>query len=295
MPRSTQADKIIFLLAERQNLSQPLGMRKALEDHAGDVLAKAMRGLGMSPGALAEELGVEREVVKQCLEGTFDKELLEKAAAALHLNPGALVRLSRQKSIEEPELPAGVIRVVTPFGEAGVNSYLVFNPVNRRGILFDTGTEPGPILQAIEKNGIKLQAVFFTHGHGDHINGWPAIREKIGAPGFIHPKEGFPGVKSVEEGNERIVAGLKIDAFLTWGHSEAALSYKIGGLSVPLLVTGDSIFARSIGGPRLSYPAALQTIRDHILSQPPESIILPGHGAITTVGDELKHNPFFAA
>lgn len=271
-----------------------MNMRKGLEDHAGDVIAKAMRGLGISPLVLAEQTGFDREVVKTTLDGEFDKDFVEKAAGVLKLHAPSLLKLCRTKTVEEPAIPKNLIRIVTPFGEQGVNSYLLVNSKTKKAILIDSGTEGETIIKAIEKSGATLEAVLFTHGHGDHINGWPAVHEKFGVPGYIHPKEGFPGAQSFEEEKSKTLAGFSIKANLTWGHSEAALTYRVDDLEVPLLFTGDSIFARSIGGPRVSYEDALQTIQEHILSAPRDSIILPGHGAITTVANELDQNPFFA-
>jgi glyoxylase-like metal-dependent hydrolase (beta-lactamase superfamily II) len=69
--------------------------------------------------------------------------------------------------------------------------------------------------------------------------------------------------------------------------------YEIKGMETPIAVVGDVIFAGSIGGIRSRYRPALEAIRAGVLSLPPETMLLPGHGPITTVAHELAHNPFF--
>ena len=72
------------------------------------------------------------------------------------------------------------------------------------------------------------------------------------------------------------------------------MTYVVNGLSRKLAIVGDAIFAGSMGGGNVSYRDALQTNLDKILTLPDETIICPGHGPMTTVGEEKKHNPFFA-
>ncbi len=73
------------------------------------------------------------------------------------------------------------------------------------------------------------------------------------------------------------------------------MTYLIEGLTPAVAIVGDAIFARSIGGiPTSAYQAALEAIRKNILSLPSSTILCPGHGSLTTVGEELEHNPFFA-
>ncbi|MGE9296459.1 MAG: MBL fold metallo-hydrolase, partial [Puniceicoccales bacterium] len=62
----------------------------------------------------------------------------------------------------------------------------------------------------------------------------------------------------------------------------------------PVAIVGDALFAGSIGGVRANYHGALKMIRERVLSLPGETILCPGHGPITTVAEELQHNPYFA-
>jgi len=73
------------------------------------------------------------------------------------------------------------------------------------------------------------------------------------------------------------------------------MTYVVTGLARPIAIVGDSLFAGSMGGGNVSYDAALRNNLEKILTLLDETIICPGHGPMTTVGEEKQHNPFFAA
>src|SRR5437867_1453712 len=80
----------------------------------------------------------------------------------------------------------------------------------------------------------------------------------------------------------------------TWGHSPGGMTYVVTGLARLIAIVGDSLFAGSMGGGNVSYQDALRNNLEKILTLPDETIICPGHGPMTTVGEEKQHNPFFA-
>ena len=69
----------------------------------------------------------------------------------------------------------------------------------------------------------------------------------------------------------------------------------ISGLEKPVAIVGDAVFASSMGGGGISYPDALRTNHAEILTLPDATVLCPGHGPLTTVGEEKAHNPFFTA
>ena len=71
------------------------------------------------------------------------------------------------------------------------------------------------------------------------------------------------------------------------------VTYVIGGLESPVAIVGDAIFAGSMGGGMVSYEDALRTNREKIMTLPDDTVLCPGHGPKTTVGEEKKNNPFF--
>ena len=93
----------------------------------------------------------------------------------------------------------------------------------------------------------------------------------------------------------RSSAGVTIDVSgLTVRHSPGGITYIVRGLAHPVAVVGDAVFAGSMGGGGISYEDALFTNKKEIFALPNDTIICPGHGPLTTVGEELKHNPFYA-
>ena len=87
--------------------------------------------------------------------------------------------------------------------------------------------------------------------------------------------------------------GLRIAPKSTWGHSKGGISYVVTGLAKPLVVVGDALFASSMGGGMVSFADALSTNRKELFTLPDETIVCPGHGPLTTIGEEKAHNPFY--
>src|SRR5438034_679218 len=121
----------------------------------------------------------------------------------------------------------------------------------------------------------------------------PGLREETGANVFTPASEPVPGAEPIEEGKRFRLGNLEINSLLTWGHSPGGMTYIVTGLARPVAIVGDSLFAGSIGGGNVSYRDALQNNLKKILTLPDETIICPGHGPMTTVGEEKQHNPFF--
>jgi len=86
-----------------------------------------------------------------------------------------------------------------------------------------------------------------------------------------------------------------VKSYTTSGHSVGGTTYLIEGLERPIAVVGDAMFAGSMGGGMVSFPDAWKNNREKILTLPDETILCPGHGPMTSVGEEKRNNPFFAA
>ena len=250
-----------------------------LEDDACDVIAKAMRGLGMTTDQLANQSGLSTTEVQSALEGTLDSDVLEKIATVLQLSPPALVGLSSYTP--DTRAPEGLYRFITPFGHAGVNAYVITH--GHTASVFDTGTDATPIIQFLRDNKLQLEAVYITHRHADHMAG---IRS-FGDTPVIFPED-------IKHGDRISHAHPSLTALDVSGHAQPARAYFYEGLDCPICIVGDSVFAGSMGGTLnpASYQLALLTARDHLFSLPAETILCPGHGPLTTVAMEQHHNPF---
>jgi glyoxylase-like metal-dependent hydrolase (beta-lactamase superfamily II) len=265
-----------------------------LEDNFGDIIGKAMRGLKISREELAERTGVSEESIARMLEGNFDQGAARAVAPALELSPTALMEAGQKSYRPAPIELEGLAQFNTVYEDMTVNSYLVWDPATKEAVAFDTGTDVDGMLNLIGEKGLKLVAILLTHTHGDHVYDLDRLREKTGAPAYVGHHEPLQGAESFHAGREFRCGELTIDSRLTWGHSPGGITYIVSGLARPVAVVGDAVFAGSMGGGGISYEDALFTNKKEIFALPNETIICPGHGPLTTVGEELKHNPFYA-
>src|SRR6266850_2533082 len=151
------------------------------------------------------------------------------------------------------------------------------------------------LLRIASRHKLNVQLILLTHAHPDHVADLPRLREETGADVFAPAREPVSGAEPIDEGKHFNLGNLEIDTRMTWGHSQGGITYVVTGLPRPIAIVGDSLFAGSMGGGNVSYQDALQNNLEKILTLPDETIICPGHGPMTTVGEEKRHNPFFAA
>ena len=251
--------------------------------------------MGISDSQLAERSGVSAEKIRKLRDGDLDDDVVERAAPFLKLDADALRKLAGGKwnaeAIGEIE---GLAQFNTTYGDMTVNAYLVWDPATLEAIAFDTGANCEGMLQRIEQESLSVKLILLTHAHPDHVADLPRLRKATGAPVYISRLEEAGGAEEVEEGKHFRVGSLEIEARLTSGHSPGGMTFVVTGLSCPVAIVGDSLFAGSMGGGNVSYEDALRNNREKILTLPDETIVCPGHGPLTTVGKERRDNPFFA-
>jgi hydroxyacylglutathione hydrolase len=266
-----------------------------LEDNFTDIIGKAQRGLKISDSQLSEKSGVPAEKIRKLRDGDVDAGALNRIAPVLHLDPSALVDLAGRKW-EPDEIGEidGLAWFNTPYYDITVNAYLVWDPESREAVAFDTGADCGEMLRRIGDERLNVKFILLTHAHPDHIADLDRLRKKTGAPVYVSEREPMGGAESFPEGKRFHVGKLEIEARLTWGHSPGGMTFVVTGFAHPLAIVGDSIFAGSMGGGNVSYEDAVKNNLEKILSLPNDTVICPGHGPLTTVGEEKLHNPFFA-
>jgi hydroxyacylglutathione hydrolase len=266
-----------------------------LEDNMGDIIGKAQRGLRISDTELAERARVSSQKIRALRAGEFDELAVLGIAGVLGLAPRPLCELAkgewRPPKIDERD---GVAQFNTRYHEMAVNAYLVWDPPSRAAAAFDTGADCSEMVRFANRHKLDVQLILLTHAHADHVADLPRLREETGADVFTPAREPVPGAEPIEEAKRFRLGKLQIDTRLTWGHSQGGMTYVVTGLSRPIAIVGDSLFAGSIGGGNVSYQDALQNNLEKILTLSDETIICPGHGPMTTVGEEKVHNPFFA-
>lgn len=270
----------------------------ALEDTAADVLAKAQRGLGLDDAEVARRIGRPLAEYDDAKNRRADTEILEKAAAVLGLDAAALIALAEGRYHPVAVAPTeGFGMFTTPFGDMFVNSYLCWSSTTGTAVAFDTGANCSGMLRTAKGAGVKIEKIFLTHTHPDHIAELRRLRELTRAPIFVAAAEQLNDPKTIAmaPGATSQVGRLKITARSTPGHSPGGTTYVVEGLSTRLAIVGDALFAGSQGGVDAAcYDAALRANRREILSLPDETILCPGHGPLTTVRSEKVGNPFHA-
>ena len=266
-----------------------------LEDTWVDVLAKARRGLGVSEEELAARSGLAPSRLASLLAGELDDAALPALAEAMGLSGERLLALARGEYHPGVlTLPEGMAMFSSDWGGMEVHSYLLWDHETGEAVAFDTGADAGELLDFLAERGLTLRLVLLTHGHGDHLFDLDRLVERTGTQPWIGEGEVVAGIPSFVAGKEFRLGRFRIETRLTRGHALGGITYVIGGLEKPVAVVGDALFAGSMGGAKVSYTDCLETNRKEILSLPPETLLCPGHGPLTTVALERAHNPFFS-
>jgi hydroxyacylglutathione hydrolase len=198
-------------------------------------------------------------------------------------------------------------------GDIGTHAYLIYDERGGHGVVIDPGMEPASLLDSMQELALVITAICLTHAHFDHIGGLEEVRERTGAPVYLHQAEmdwltdphkngsaSWPGLRevicrpaewSLRGGETLSLLGDEVDVIHTPGHSPGSVTYRWGSV----LFSGDVLFRDSIGRTDLfggDFNTLLRSIQQHLMPMPDETRILPGHGQETTIGRERMRNPF---
>jgi len=161
---------------------------------------------------------------------------------------------------------------------------------------FDNASEAKNILKEIERNKFRVKFIVNTHGHHDHTDGNKMMKEATGAPILIHeydaPLLHNPKAdKTLCEGDTIEFGEVKLRVLHTPGHTKGSIAL----LDVNAVFSGDTLFAGGIGRcdpPEGSFEEIMNSIRNKLLILPDHVKVYPGHGEVTTIGEERRSNPF---
>ena len=280
-------------------------MTDLLEDEFGDIIGKARFGLGLSAEDVAGRVGLstdELEVLEDCLRSPTKAES-DRLAGVLNLDPERLLAVAQDAYVPDSvPLEHGGVRIrVIPYPPMRVYQYVVGDVATGQAVIVDPGAEPDRILGALTDEQWTAAAVLVTHADADHINALPRIHAALNVPIWVHPLEQprLPALDGADIRNfdhgQRFQAGpFEVEARRTPGHSPGHSSLVLRDL----VLVGDAVFAGSLGRTTLGpvhYAEHLAAVRSQLLSLPAATRLFAGHGPPTTVGEELAHNPFFAA
>ena len=214
-------------------------------------------------------------------------------------------------------LPCNLDKIVSqPFDE---NTYIAWLEERRDCLIVDPGLAADEIVAFVDGQGLTPTAILLTHGHADHIAGnaamkhrWPECPLVIGAgdaskltdpKGNLSASYGFPLTSPpadilLNEGDVYSAAGFELKVREIPGHSSGHVVFIWKSAAKTIVFGGDVLFAGSIGRTDFSdgdFEQLAAGIRQHLYSLPDDTIILPGHGPATTVGQEKRGNPFVRA
>lgn len=205
-----------------------------------------------------------------------------------------------------------VILKLLPLGSFQTNCYLVGSETTKEGMVIDPGSDPLLILDQVRQSGLKINLIVNTHGHVDHVLGIESVKRALGARFAIHEAE-LPILEAapashamwfgkpsnpvpkpdilLKDGDIIEVGDLKLKVIHTTGHSPGGICLYTDGV----VFSGDTLFNFGIG--RTDFPGGdhrqlLDSIAKKLFSLPDDTVVLPGHGPDTTIGQERRSNPF---
>jgi glyoxylase-like metal-dependent hydrolase (beta-lactamase superfamily II) len=271
-----------------------------LEDHLGDILRKARKAANISAADAAKAAGLT-EAELSALEGSgqFSKRPDFAAIAALvGLHPKKLEDIAGGWLPTQPDLSTWreLRLVATTRGGNIVNCYLVWDEVTRDAALFDTGWDAKPVFNLVEENQLTLKHLFLTHTHEDHVAAMGELRERFPKL-HLHTNSKTAPPQHRNRANDFIQLGsLRVTNRDTPGHAEDGVIYLVGNWpedAPHVAMIGDTIFAGSLATGFISTEMLKKNVLEKIFTLPPETLLCPGHGPLTTVAQEKAHNPFF--
>ena len=208
--------------------------------------------------------------------------------------------------------------VLFQFSLFGINTYLIYDPESKECVIIDPGMSSPDEEKAIENfindNNLILTNIINTHLHIDHAAGIPFLRKKYGAPLLSHKSDEFLG-QGLNQQARMFSLNLSLDNIEISQYLKDGDKIKIGGgelevISIPghspgsvvlydskdkFLISGDALFQGSIGRTDLpggNYRELIENINKRLLTLPDDTVVFPGHGPSTTIGEEKKNNPF---
>jgi len=206
-----------------------------------------------------------------------------------------------------------MIHEILPVGRLQCNCSVVGDEASREAIVIDPGDDLDEILALIEKHHLQVKQIVITHAHIDHVGGAMKLRALTGAPILLNQNDyallkmldvqatwigmATPGKVEVDQtlGQADVVkaGSLEGQVLHTPGHTEGSICLYFP--AEKKLIAGDTLFAGSIGRTDLpggSFEKILDSLHDRVLALPDETVVVPGHGPLTTIGEERASNPF---
>ena len=206
-----------------------------------------------------------------------------------------------------------MIHEVMAVGMLQCNCSVVGDEESREAMVIDPGDNVEQILEILKRHGLKLKQIVVTHAHIDHVGGAMKLKRATGAPILLNQNDeallamldvqaGWLGMRppepvKIDQGlreGDRVAAGaVNANVIHTPGHTEGSVCLYFP--AEKKLIAGDTLFAGSIGRTDLpggSYEKIMRSLHEKVMALPEETVVIPGHGPATTIGEEKESNPF---
>jgi len=206
-----------------------------------------------------------------------------------------------------------MIHRVFPVGPLQCNCSIIGDEQTREAMLIDPGDQIEDILKILKSENLTLKQIVVTHAHIDHVGGAMKLKAATGAPILMNQKDeallkmldvqaSWIGMKppgavqvdeAVSEGRILQVGNLSSTVIHTPGHTEGSICLYFPEQKT--LIAGDTLFAGSIGRTDLpggSLEKIIRSLHNQLLQLPDDTQVVPGHGPMTTIGQERESNPF---
>ncbi|MBV8425556.1 MAG: MBL fold metallo-hydrolase [Candidatus Eremiobacteraeota bacterium] len=271
-----------------------------LEDEFSDIVRKASRGLGIDVATLASRTGLEKGELQAWIGGhgaPSDAEARE-IARVLRLDPGKLADSAAQRWEPHTQLPADVRH--HPQNPHPSNGYIFFLEDGKTAALVDPAGDPNNLRHAIAEGPYALRYILITHKHLDHCDATADVAKQFPDAKIVMHKYDAHAIGAlaskalhVNDGDSVPFGdGAAIRLLHTPGHTDGSVCY----LFKSTVFTGDTLFAGSVGGAfgdKSTYQDILNSVSTKLFKLDEETVVMPGHGPPSTIGQERQHNPFF--
>lgn len=271
-----------------------------LEDEFGDILRKAKRGTGIDDAAISRATGLPESDLAAWTKGKSlpDDAQARAIATVLRLDPGKLADAAAQSWHPNVPLPHDVRH--HPHDPHPSNGYIFFLEDGKTAALIDPAGLPRNLMRAIDEGPYRLRYILITHKHADHCDATADVAKAFPDAQIVMHRADVSAIGALAGKALPIVDGddlpfgdsAQIRMLHTPGHTDGSSCFMFRST----VFTGDTLFAGSVGGAfgdKSTYDDILKSVRTKLFALDDASVIMPGHGPPSTIGEEKAHNPFF--
>lgn len=273
-----------------------------IEDNATEVLRKAMLGHGIASEALAQKSGLDLASIRRLRKARASEETLRRLAPLLQLDSEKLLYLDRlfDSPVREPRLPDSLLRCVLSCSnkvlpDMTANAYILADYACGNAVVFDCGMDAQGVIECLRERTLTPTALCLTHAHFDHADGRYALLRAFPETAVFD----FSSLALNDTPSCDFSLGkFRLRAISVPGHTDDSVVFVCenpASAFPPIAFTGDTLFLGSLGGCLPDdLTISIENIRTRLLEALPEAtIVAPGHGPLTTLAAERRHNPFF--